>query len=191
MRERDIRQTLRRYLAMINKAPNTAIIDEFGVCQGRARVDMAVVNGTLQGYEIKSEDDTLSRLPLQADFYSKVFNTVTLVVASKHLRVVRTMVPKWWGLWEACKSSSGVVLRKARRRRPNPDPDPVSVAQLLWKDEILDILVGLGADAGCKSKPKRWLWSYLASIISPRQLGDMVRQRLKRRASQQSAYSQV
>ena len=44
-------------------------VEELGVCRGRVRVDVAVVNGTLHGYEIKSDrdslrlDDALARWP--------------------------------------------------------------------------------------------------------------------------------
>ena len=65
--------------------PQTLIVEELGIRQGAARVDVAVVNGSLHGYEIKSARDTLERLPKQSELYSSVFDTITLVTAENHL----------------------------------------------------------------------------------------------------------
>ena len=37
------------------------IVEEFGIEHGAIRIDIAVVNGLLHGYEIKSDRDTLLR----------------------------------------------------------------------------------------------------------------------------------
>lgn len=64
---------------------DTIIVNELGICQGSARVDMAVVNGSLNGYEIKSDMDTLQRLPIQKEYYSQVFDNMVIVIGEKHL----------------------------------------------------------------------------------------------------------
>jgi hypothetical protein len=56
------------------------IIEELGVVHGKSRIDIAVINGLMHGYEIKSDKDTLQRLPEQMNMYNSVFNKVTLVV---------------------------------------------------------------------------------------------------------------
>ena len=64
MRDSEIRNTLRATLLSEHAGdPTAVVIDELGICQGSARIDMAVVNGSLNGYEIKSDLDTLARLP--------------------------------------------------------------------------------------------------------------------------------
>ena len=77
---------------------NTLIVEELGLCRGTARVDIAVVNGQLSGYEIKSDRDTLSRLPAQMATYSRVFDTMTAVVAERHLGSTKAIIPDWWGV---------------------------------------------------------------------------------------------
>jgi len=67
-----------------------------------------VVNGKLHGYEIKSDADTLKRLPAQAEVYSAVFDLVTIVVGEHHLDTVRAIVPEWWGI---VKAASGNPVR--------------------------------------------------------------------------------
>jgi len=58
MREIDIRRALLADVRQRHRdEPDTLIREELGVCQGIARVDLAVVNGSVHGYEIKSEQD--------------------------------------------------------------------------------------------------------------------------------------
>src|SRR6266849_8615145 len=76
----------------------TVIFDELGVQHGVARIDLAVVNGELHGFELKSDRDTLARLPEQVESYGRVFDRVTLVVEERHLRRAVEMVPEWWGI---------------------------------------------------------------------------------------------
>ena len=85
---------LDRYL----KHPTTVIIDELGLSHNTARIDLAVVNGIIHGYEIKSDRDTLRRLPLQIDIYNAVLDRVTLVVGEKHLKKASNAIPEWWGI---------------------------------------------------------------------------------------------
>ncbi|WP_168198409.1 sce7726 family protein [Crassaminicella thermophila] len=53
--------------------PTTKLIHEMDVCFGTSRIDIAVINGKIHGYEIKSEQDTLDRLPAQIESYNKIF----------------------------------------------------------------------------------------------------------------------
>ncbi|MFJ5146896.1 sce7726 family protein, partial [Glutamicibacter sp. NPDC088455] len=64
--------------------PNVLIRHELGVDMGNRRVDLAVLNGHLAGWEIKSDRDTLLRLPEQADAFSKVMDYLTIVTTAKY-----------------------------------------------------------------------------------------------------------
>jgi len=187
MREGEIRKALHDRLRARNPDPRTLIVDELAVCMGVARVDVAVVNGSLQGYEIKSEQDTLDRLPGQATAYSRVFETVTLVSTERHLDRIRGLVPAWWGLWEPRNYGTRIGFRCVRRASHNPEVEPGAMVQLLWRDEVLDELEGLGRAAGVRSKPKRALWKRLAESVSPTRLAMIVRHRLKSRRGWRSA----
>src|SRR5580698_6348671 len=108
-RDQDIRIALRYKLAAIHaNESDTAIIDELSLCQGNARVDMAVVNGSFSGYEIKSDRDTLTRLPNQLAAYELCFDTMTIVVGKRHLAKCRATLPDWWGIWEAVPTANGI-----------------------------------------------------------------------------------
>jgi hypothetical protein len=68
-RDRDIRPALvSRLQAVHAEDPRTHIIDELPICQMRARADLAVVNGEITGFEIKSDVDRLTRLATQVGF---------------------------------------------------------------------------------------------------------------------------
>lgn len=124
--------------------PKTLIYDEFVVQQGDARVDIAAVNGALHGYEIKSDCDRLVRLPRQAEIYSTVLDTVTLVTTARHLAEARTLVPRWWGIWTASGNSDAVQLSVRRKAKPNPAVNPRQVLELLWREEIRTLLEYFG-----------------------------------------------
>lgn len=85
MYDADIRRSLRSKVEAIHKDdPTTTIVDELGLRQGEVRVDLAVVNGVLKGYEIKSLADTLRRLPTQVSIYSQILDYASIVLAEEH-----------------------------------------------------------------------------------------------------------
>ena len=76
-----IRSALKKFLTNHHaQDEKVRIIEEFGVQHGTARVDIAVINGIIHGYEIKSDQDTLRRLPRQMGVFNLVFDKITLVV---------------------------------------------------------------------------------------------------------------
>jgi hypothetical protein len=183
MRDIDIRRKLRTDGRLHFGEPDTRIVEELGLCQGIARVDIAVVNGSIHGYEIKSDRDTLSRLPGQVDIYSRALDFVTVVTGQSHVDMVKKIVPRWWGIWTAVSDNSEPRLESERNSLRNPAVEPFSLAQLLWREEALEALEGLGLATGMRSKARKELWSRLASELTVRQLGEIVRDRLKRRSA--------
>ncbi|WP_300554835.1 sce7726 family protein, partial [Desulfovibrio sp.] len=85
MRDQEIRAALHETELKKFYENGDLILDELGVCSGASRVDVAVINGALHGYEIKSDQDTLDRLPQQILSYSRVLDRVTLVACDNHL----------------------------------------------------------------------------------------------------------
>lgn len=182
MRDHDVRVALRARLMGEHAAAHdqTLLVDELGLC-GAARVDVAAVNGSLTGYELKSARDKLDRLPNQVVTYGRVLDYAYLVVASTHLDRARPMLPPWWGILVAREADGGVVLSHQRRARGNPAVDAGSLAQLLWREEALAILTRHGLDAGVRGKPRHVLWDRLATDLRLDELRDEVRATLKAR----------
>ena len=163
MRDLDIRRRLRTDGRLHYQEPDTRIVEELGLCQGIARVDLAVVNGAIHGYEIKSERDTLYRLPTQAQIYGQVLDYVTIVTARAHAAKVRRVIPEWWGIWAAESDQGEIRLDAERDPLRNPEVNAFALAQLLWRDEALQALVDRGIAAGMRSKSRRDIWRCLAS----------------------------
>lgn len=183
MRELDIRRSLIDAVRGEHHGdPDTLIVEELGLCEGTARVDVAVVNGKVHGFEIKSRQDTLVRLPGQTEIYQRALDRVTMVVDGKHLGDVRALVPKWWGIIEAKSARvGGVAFRVVRKSRDNPEVDRFAQVQLLWRDEALAELARRSLDRGVSSKPRREIWRRLAETLTPDELGDVVQSNLKNR----------
>lgn len=184
MRDADVRLALRQQLVAAHGGdPNTRIVEEMGIWSGSVRIDMAVINGELHGYELKSDRDTLERLPFQADLYSRVFDRVELVVGARHCDKATKLVPKWWAIRIATMSSGAVHLRPmiGYPGAKNPNPDPYLVAQLLWKEEALSILDTYGLAKGFRSKRIKTLHERLVTALPFDELSREVREALKRR----------
>ncbi len=185
MRDADIRQALRDRLELMQVAHGGVLVEELGLCNGTVRADLAVVNGILKGYEIKSDQDTLVRLKAQADIYNQVFDTVTLVVAERHLDTALSVVPEWWGIQVALvnKGFAKVELNAYRPEQINHSVNPCKLVQLLWKEEAAVILRQKVTSKSFKGKTRSFLWAHLTSTLPLCDLKDAVRNSLKCRTN--------
>lgn len=182
MNDYQIRTELRRLLdKRFSGDPETRILNELGLRHGAARIDIAVINGSLDGYEIKSDLDTLRRLPNQMRIYNSVLDRVTLVATPRHVDSAMLIIPEWWGVKLADASKRNIHFSDVRMPGSNPAPDPIAIAKLLWRDEALGILREVGAAAGFTSKPRRIIYKRLAEALDLWSLRQRVRQQLRDR----------
>lgn len=173
-----IRTLLRGILEEKHSKDNKVrIIEELGVHHGNARVDIAVVNGIMHGYEIKSDLDTLLRLPEQIEVYNSVFDKMTLVVGKSHLYEAIKIIPDWWGVVVAKADENGVVtFNTIREEETNEDQNKLSIAKLLWREEALGILEEMDEANGLRSKPRDLIYSKLSTVLDQETLGKKVRE---------------
>ncbi len=169
----------------------TVIFEELGIQHGLSRIDLAVVNGELHGFELKSDQDTLARLSEQADAYARVFDRVTLVVGERHLRHAVEVVPDWWGIRVARAESDKLHFSDLKVAINNPSVDPISIATLLWRDEALLFLEELGDAMGMHSKCRSEIYSKLVEKVNLNHLRDRVRRCLRERANWRSAATRL
>lgn len=191
VREAEVRAAVTRAIEREHAdGPSTRVIHELDLCQAAARIDLAVVNGRMIGWEIKSQADTLARLPRQQAVYSKIFDRVWLAVAPRHLPAALEQVPPWWGVVVAEGSPGECMLRTVRHSRLNRQVDLHSLVRLLWRAEALEELDRLGLAEGMRRAPRRVLWEVLAGAvprdISAAQLRRVVRERLRTRSGWRS-----
>jgi hypothetical protein len=152
------------------------IIPELGVWHGTARIDVAVVNGVLHGFEIKSDKDTLVRLHEQMEIYNSVFDKVTLVVGVTHLVDAFIKIPEWWGVETARFNENGsVFFNTIRESQKNPQQDHASFVNLLWRHEALDLLEEVGKASGVRSKPRAAVYERLVESYEPELLKERIR----------------
>ena len=184
IRDAEVRPALRRYLQREKPAyRNMVLIEELGLCQGQARIDLLTVSGVLHGYEIKSNRDRLTRLASQAATYGRVLDRVTLVVCPRHIEAALQLVPKWWGVLLVRGSAEAVSLNPFRPAAENPDQDPRALVELLWRDEALQLLAHHNAQAGVRSKRRPVVWDRVCEVLDVTEIRSAVRCRLRSRAA--------
>lgn len=164
---------------------DTALIEELGLCRGQVRIDIAVVNGLLHGYEIKSDRDSLRRLGTQADVYGKVLDQATLVVGDRFLDDALDVVPAWWGVLHAHSTSRAIQFRTVRRPERNPQRDARALVELLWFDQAVTLLEERNAARGVRGKARRVVWDRVCDHFGVDEIAGAVRARLKARIPNQ------
>lgn len=178
-RDRDVRTLLKRHLAEFHASTPTLILDELGLCEGDVRVDVAMINHELSGFEIKSPADSLARWPKQRRVYSKVLDRAWLVATEKSL--VAAKPPAWWGLVRVVETADQLGIRVLRDAQPNPSPDALAIAQLLWQAEALGVLERRGLARGVRSKRRAFAWQRIVESLTLDEIRSEVRLALQAR----------
>ena len=182
MRAATISDAVERRLRREHAGQPTLYRRELGICVGAGRVDVAAVNGSLTGCEIKSAEDGLGRLPSQIDLYGRVLDFAILAVERVYPARVGRLVPGWWGLWHVTSDEDGAPsIEVLRSPQHNPNVQPLAVAQLLWRAEAFDCLRERGLHMGLASATRWRLWERLAEQVPLLELQTEVRHRLKAR----------
>jgi hypothetical protein len=152
------------------------VVDEFWVPRSNERADLAVIGTHIDGFEIKTERDTLRRLPRQASAYARLFDRCIAVVAARHHDAAAELLPAWWGLTTVSVNGC-VTFVDVRPARPNPAVDPETLVRLLWRDEAMAALARIGGrpDPGAS---RASLWAQLLAVASLGQLRAAVRHAL-------------
>jgi len=177
-----IRSFLIKRIREKNQHTDAVLIEELDLCLGEARVDLVLVNGKNVGIEIKSDLDSLDRLPKQIEIYTRVFDQVEIVSGKKHLDQILDTVPNWWGVSNVTRSIKGnLEYRKFRSCKKNLHKDPLSAAQLLWKKEVLELLMSKQLATKNKNKTRDVLWATLIETFPKTDIFRHVNYCLKKR----------
>lgn len=176
--EAAVRSALKEYLMAAQK-PELVAVNEFWVPQSHERADLALIGRELKGYEIKTERDTLLRLPRQALAYGRIFDRCTVVVASRHVEGAIRHLPEWWGVTEI-STNGHVNFTNHRSARRNADLDPETLVRLLWRSEVMSALSKLGIDLPANAS-RMMMWQTLLDRADMRELRGIVRRALRHR----------
>lgn len=179
----EIRRALyaKKFRALERKA-NTLVIEELGLAHARSRIDVAVINGCIHGYEIKSAKDTLDRLPSQIEIYRQTLQKLTIVAAPKHIAGIMDKAPEWCGVTIAEQGSrGGIRFHVLRNAAANPEIDPVMMAHLLWRDEVIELLDQAGYAPKELRRPRRQLYEMLCDAMTLREITASIRSSMAQR----------
>lgn len=122
---------LSRIRASSKRHRNPIVTAEFTLGRSGARADLVIFGRQCTGFEIKTEQDSLRRLPHQLEAYAKHFNRVIIVVAKSHLRSLNVYRLAGAGLWVF--DESGVIVE--RHPGINNVITPEILDRLLTKNE--------------------------------------------------------
>jgi len=180
LNDQDLRRVLLEELYLQYKDDkNTRIINELGIDHGASRVDVAVVNGIIHGYEIKSDVDNLYRLPRQISYYNKLFQRMTIVTTKKYYLKVREMVPPWWGILIISNDGSRLICKRKGRYRNQQDKK--ILLKLLWKRDLEGLVDYANLPKSLKKKRKHYLLNYFEEYLDIKEVQNFVYTILKNR----------
>ncbi|MEX5601041.1 sce7726 family protein [Pseudophaeobacter sp. C1-32P7] len=184
-KDSDIRQALHaKRLRKYKAHPDTLVIDELGLAHAKSRVDVAVINGCIHGYEIKSAKDNLDRLGSQIEIYRQTLQKLTIVAAPKHIENIVADAPDWCGVIAAQQGPrGGINFQVFRNAATNPEIDPVMMAHLLWRDEVIELLNKAGYVPKELRRPRKQLYEMLCEAMTVREITASIRSFMARRES--------
>lgn len=162
-------------------SPRPRLRRELPVSMGEGRLDVAVIDAELRGFEVKSAADGLSRLDRQVALYNRVVDRAVLVVDRRHPQRLLERLPRWWGLWAASTDGGGCRIEVLRTARPNLLVQPLATAQLLWRDEAVTVLRDRGYTTGLAGANRWRLWTLLVEVLPLPDLRSVVLSTLRAR----------
>ncbi len=185
MNEQDVRRLLYQTEIpnILRNKPATRVVNEMVLLRGAARVDVAVINDQLHGYEIKSASDNLERLEAQQSAYSKVFERMTLVADERHVEEAVKQVPRCWGLIVVGLKNGKPYADEIWPPALNAQLDSKALAQLLWRDESLELMEYFGLLSGMRNRPRKDLWRTITASLTIEQIKAFVCYKLRTRKS--------
>ena len=152
-----IREALLRRLARQKTRPR-AVLEELHVHNGNAIADVVTLHSEAHCYEIKGATDHIERIAVQGTYYNTAFRRITLVTTECKLRRAMKLAPIFWGIMVAVEDGDAIRFRHSRAAKLNPHFERQSAAMTLWKSEMLELVIEVGAER----KPRRRLAQLIA-----------------------------
>jgi hypothetical protein len=134
--DQDIRRALRIRVADRHADDaETRVVEELELGLG-ARADLIVLNGRIEGFEIKSDRDSLERLVHQVAAYDAICDRSWLVTTPRFAGAASELLPSWWGILVARGSGEGLRLVRRRAARAHSQQQVGALVGLLWRNEL-------------------------------------------------------
>lgn len=178
MNDAEIRPVLLKTLR--EKDPHVVIFEEFPLCRGLGRADVAAVNGAMCGYEIKGSGDSTRRLPKQVGDYERVFDFCAVVVTPNHLKSIRKIIPQRWGIAVVCDADTEPTIKQIRQAKRNSHTDATAIMRLLWRREAARALKKYGVSISPQALISQ-IWDTMTESMTHDIIAAEVRTALKAR----------
>ena len=136
MLDKDMREPLFDYLEEFYG--KIRIFEEKNAGASRADV-IGAIDGSLLGFEIKSDNDSYTRLKTQTKDYDKFCDINFLVIGKSHEKQAEFHIPSYWGI--ICIYEENVKIQVEMQQIPGYNPN-VSVRrqiEFLWRPELYQI----------------------------------------------------
>lgn len=108
---------------------------------GARRADLILVNGSMSAFEVKSDRDSIDRLPEQLYEYMQAIPRVNVVTSEKHIKAVTEIVPAGVGIILLTRDFHLREIRPAKHVTKNIRP--AAILDLLRIDEAGEVLKAL------------------------------------------------
>ena len=132
----NIREQLFEYLE--DKYGKIRIIEEKST--GKARADVVMVTPeAIYGIEIKSDNDTYTRLSGQVKNYNLYYDYNVVAVGSSHGAHIKEHVPDWWGIITIEEIDGVLDFYMLREAQQNPKVKDERKISILWRPELARI----------------------------------------------------
>jgi hypothetical protein len=177
--EAEIRPLLRRSIRR-EFGKETALLDEFPIPVDGTRIDLLAVNGRLEGFEIKSGCDDLSRLAQQVTSFARATERLAIVVDRRHLAKASASVPRWCGIYVVDRSRTSLRLMCLRSSKRSPTLDHGALVRFLHNRELVAALQMAGI-ANPAQMTRDWMCDEVVARLSVGKIRRLVRSALKSR----------
>ncbi len=153
---------------------DAVIVSEMIIADWTRRADIVVANGSLVGFEIKSEADSLARLEGQIETFCASLEKLILVIAPRFEARVLRLAPDGVGVWIA--DESGITERRRAKKRELSRKASIT---LMTTSDLRRFLICKGVE-DVRDMPRRELYE-TASAFSIIDLANAARDSVKRR----------
>ena len=131
--DKDIREPLFDFLE--SQYGKIRILEE--KTMGRARADVVMITEeALYGIEIKSDQDTYTRLARQVKEYNQYYDYNYVVIGTKHAYHIEEHVPDWWGIITVEYEGDYIDFYEVRKPTRNPKINLKKQITILWRPEL-------------------------------------------------------
>ena len=148
---------------------------------GRARADVVMISpDAIYGIEIKSNNDSYTRLAGQVKYYDQYYDYNIVAVGSTHGQHISEHVPEYWGIITIEEIDGRLDFYILRQPEKNPKVKPEKKITILWRPELARIQE-LNNLPRYKEKSKLFVQKKLLERVSPDILWPQVSEELFQR----------